>query len=213
MGKFIFWALVVIVALSWLGSRGGSNSGGTTSSSSSSTKTAPDVTDITVAAEGLVRDHLKAPSTAKFPGYPEVRWDSANRRASAIGKVDAQNAFGAMLRQQYVVIMQLTCSTDFYRRSCWQIEGLTIGDQWIIDRRQTAKSQQPKRTAAPPIKLSKAEIQELQRALVTKGYAAGEADGAWGPVTAKAVEEFRRANNLPVNNVVDSKLLEALQGR
>jgi hypothetical protein len=57
-------------------------------------------------AENFVRDRLVAPSTAKF--QINCFWDQratreANGDWSAIGTVDSQNSFGAMIRAAYVV--------------------------------------------------------------------------------------------------------------
>lgn len=58
-----------------------------------------------VAAEFAVRDSLKAPTTAQFPGcaYYEVRMSKDERTIFVTGYVDAQNSFGAMLRSKFIV--------------------------------------------------------------------------------------------------------------
>lgn len=59
--------------------------------------------------EDAVRARLKAPSTAKFVDGPKV---SGNREDSSkyfvVGQVDAQNGFGAMLRNDYVCKLRKT---------------------------------------------------------------------------------------------------------
>jgi hypothetical protein len=63
-------------------------------------------------AKDAVRDRLKAPSTADFPGCVfganeyEIRRSADGKQASVIGHVDAQNAFGAKLRTKFVVMFK-----------------------------------------------------------------------------------------------------------
>lgn len=71
-----------------------------------------------------MREYLKAPSTAKFEGVPSAKLvmpadypkvarimrmslpaASLDCMYAIVGQVDAQNAFGAMLRREYNVVM------------------------------------------------------------------------------------------------------------
>lgn len=64
-----------------------------------------DRASIVVACESAVRDMLKAPSTATFQSSLEGRWivpDSAGGQVTYSNTVDAQNSFGAMLRNRFV---------------------------------------------------------------------------------------------------------------
>lgn len=56
-------------------------------------------------AKNAVRDHLKAPSTAKFSDCYEVRANEDRTRFFVKGHVDAHNSFGAMLRKEYAVFV------------------------------------------------------------------------------------------------------------
>jgi hypothetical protein len=60
--------------------------------------------DVIVACRNLMRDNLRAPSTAKFPGWlddPGKVWKyQGTYRVRSW--VDAQNAFGAMVRTDYL---------------------------------------------------------------------------------------------------------------
>lgn len=62
-----------------------------------------------VAAQRVIRTGLKAPATAKFPGCvlgadQYVISHSSDRRSWIVrGHVDAQNGFGAMIREQWRV--------------------------------------------------------------------------------------------------------------
>ena len=48
-----------------------------------------------------VEGRLKAPSTASFPGYEDVR-DKGGGVAIVISSVDAQNSFGAKIRSRWI---------------------------------------------------------------------------------------------------------------
>jgi hypothetical protein len=70
-------------------------------------------------AEALVKERLKAPSTAKFPSSSEVSFsldDSGNCIYEVRSYVDAQNSFGAQIR------------TDYYVRLKWE----SAADKWYL---------------------------------------------------------------------------------
>jgi len=50
-----------------------------------------------------VKNILKAPSTAKFPGLDEWRFSKKNGIVTVQSYVDSQNSFGAMLRNKFIV--------------------------------------------------------------------------------------------------------------
>jgi localization factor PodJL len=54
------------------------------------------------------------------------------------------------------------------------------------------------------------QVQAIQKALNSLGYAAGTPDGIMGDGTATAIREYQRANNLPVTGTVTSDLINAL---
>lgn len=58
-----------------------------------------------VAAQNAVKAKLKAPSTADFNPFPIIMRNKDN--VTLNGKVDAQNGFGAMIRSNYIVNLQL----------------------------------------------------------------------------------------------------------
>ncbi|WP_425061253.1 hypothetical protein SCACP_20410 [Sporomusa carbonis] len=69
--------------------------------------------------------------------------------------------------------------------------------------------------AAPPGKIMDGEfisvgmrgddVRMVQKFLAEAGFYAGDIDGVFGPVTARAVKEFQISNNLNANGVVDKE--------
>ena len=61
------------------------------------------------AAKIVVKDKLKSPSTAKFPwGFDEYTVKRSGNDFIVGGYVDAENSFGAMLRQEFVATFTLS---------------------------------------------------------------------------------------------------------
>lgn len=82
---------------------------------------APDYTDSArYKARALVSTSLKAPSTAKFCGDEVKPFQFAGAEAWEInGCVDAQNSYGAMIRNSYKVILTRSGSE-------WRVSSLEI---------------------------------------------------------------------------------------
>lgn len=207
MARFIFWAVVGFLVIAYVISRGGGS--GSDGDERGPTKATSDAIDIGIAAEAHVRAYLTQPSTAEFLGRPAVRYSEAERRASVVGKLNAENGAGVMLTQQYFIVMHRLCASELYAKNCWDVEDLAIGDQIIVDSLRTTLAE--KQRAARP--LSRNELRELQQRLLANGYPLGAPDGIWGPRTAKAVAAFRKAHGLPSGGGADTALLEAVRSR
>lgn len=72
------------------------------------------------AAQDIMRQNLRAPSTAEFPwitasGVSVVRVSECNFMVT--GYVDAQNGFGAMIRTRYAMRLNYNRATNVYRAS------------------------------------------------------------------------------------------------
>lgn len=100
----------------------------TSASSYSSSKVSEDLKyaliDVT---KKRVSNHLKAPSTAKFPSYKE--WSVAKGEANVynvIGYVDSQNSFGAMIRETVGAMIQ-------YDGTYSSVVMIQIGDNIYLD--------------------------------------------------------------------------------
>jgi uncharacterized protein (TIGR02594 family) len=56
------------------------------------------------------------------------------------------------------------------------------------------------------------QVKDLQLKLKEKGFALGNVDGIFGPMTQQAVFEFQKANSLESSGIVDQRTLDALFG-
>ncbi|PRW95830.1 hypothetical protein C7A07_25055 [Pseudomonas fragi] len=79
-----------------------------------------------VMSQTFVKRGLKAPSTADFGSYSESQVKPMPAGASAckflvIGHVDAQNSFGAMIRNRYIVTVAKAKGQD-----SWTASDMTI---------------------------------------------------------------------------------------
>ena len=69
--------------------------------------------DAVAAAEKTVKSNLKAPSTAEFCKHKEYTITCSGDTWTINGYVDAQNGFGAMLRNDFIVKITFTSSTAY----------------------------------------------------------------------------------------------------
>lgn len=80
-----------------------------TGNNSSSEQNTKDALNAKICAEKVVKDNLKAPSSAKFCNYSEMQATNiSGKKWKITGYVDAQNSFGTMLRQNWIVTLTLT---------------------------------------------------------------------------------------------------------
>lgn len=67
----------------------------------------PDNIEVYVMAESTVKQKLKAPRTAKFCGYTQSKIINYEpKKYTVLGCVDAQNSFGAMVRNNFEVSLE-----------------------------------------------------------------------------------------------------------
>lgn len=64
-----------------------------------------------VCAESAVEKYLKAPSTAKFSDYEETNIIETGLEYQVSGYVDAENSFGAAIREIYIAKIKFTDDT------------------------------------------------------------------------------------------------------
>lgn len=75
-----------------------------------------------VACQQFVEDRLRAPSTAKFPTARRVNIVNTADRWKVEGWVDAENAFGATIRSDYVCIVSYTPGDEMWHLHELEIE-------------------------------------------------------------------------------------------
>lgn len=103
----------------------GSLIGGDGDGSSTPRQTGPSASMAYVMCQSFVKDRLKAPSSAKFPGMFEETYSDATTKLSETqfrvrSWVDAQNSFGAMIRNNY------TCTVSYTGNDNWRLDGLEM---------------------------------------------------------------------------------------
>lgn len=107
--------IVVLVGLGWLFG----NSGGTGSTSTDHTAAA------IVHCQNFVRDRLRAPATADFPFLDRQVTPAGNDTYVVASYVDAQNAFGAMIRNDFRCTVRYR-GGDEAASSSWELVNLEL---------------------------------------------------------------------------------------
>lgn len=82
-------------------------------------------------SERIVKEALKAPSTAEFPSISE--WEfrgNLEDKVYAISYVDAQNSFGAMIREKFMI--EFEYQDGEYEPICF-----SLGDEFVFDYRES----------------------------------------------------------------------------
>lgn len=82
-------------------------------------------------SERIVKEALKAPSTAEFPSISE--WEfrgDLEDKVYAISYVDAQNSFGAMIREKFTI--EFEYQDGKYEPICF-----SLGDEFVFDYRES----------------------------------------------------------------------------
>lgn len=77
-------------------------------------------------AHDFVRDRLRSPSSARFQNCRDVQIINTGNRWKVEGHVDAQNAFGATLRNRYVAILTYEGTTSGSMN--WRLVSLDLVD-------------------------------------------------------------------------------------
>lgn len=83
---------------------------------------------------------LKAPATAKFPGFDEMVVNGSNGHYSVSGFVDSQNSYGASIRSNYTYNVEKDASgkwrcTNHFVDTSTQINNQMLGNSiiwWIL---------------------------------------------------------------------------------
>lgn len=109
-----FWLVVAIVVLVLLANLGGGSTGDSPSGDPPASAE-HEAVEAYVVCQQFVEDRLRAPSTAEFgEPYSQVTTHNGGGEYTVRTYVDAENAFGAMIRNDFTCIVQHT-SGDSYR--------------------------------------------------------------------------------------------------
>jgi hypothetical protein len=116
-GRIVLLALIILIACGVICALG---QGGSSTPSARTPEPGHDEIDARAMCAEFVKDRLKSPSTAKFDYRSETAVHHGNGRYTVTGAVDAQNAFGAMIRAQYICELHYNNSTDkWYLDDIW----------------------------------------------------------------------------------------------
>ena len=115
---------VIVLIFTWLFSFGGN--GG----SSSSSTPRIEGSKAFVIAQNYVEIALKAPSTADFPTFDYTAQNLGNGKWKVVSYVDAQNSFGAQIRNDWSVVL-IHKGGDWSYNTNWELEELILGGEVI----------------------------------------------------------------------------------
>ena len=76
-------------------------------------------------SQTILNRHLKSPETARYPSYSNIRVIQTQAKYIVNAYVDAQNSFGATLRQRYTAQMKRSGND-------WLCEYLELNNQVIV---------------------------------------------------------------------------------
>lgn len=127
--RLVVIGLAVLSLSIWVLANTGRQSPNATSTADTSDQTSTDMSGqkstAWLACQEAVKKRLLSPATAHFPDYSSssVRGGALSGQYVVVSHVDAENAFGALLRKLWYCTVTVW-GTDYYR-----IDSLSIGDQ------------------------------------------------------------------------------------
>lgn len=75
-----------------------------------------------IIAQNIIKDNLKSPTSAQFPFATTETYQVGKNLWEVNGKVDAQNGFGATIRNNWYVILQARANcNDYASPNCWSV--------------------------------------------------------------------------------------------
>jgi len=109
------WLFLAVVVLAVIGANMGGGGGGSSNTPAPADQSsAHEPVEAYVVCQQFVEDRLRSPSTAEFGGpYSQVTTHNGGGEYTVRTYVDAQNAFGAMIRNNFTCVVQHT-SGDSY---------------------------------------------------------------------------------------------------
>jgi putative peptidoglycan binding protein len=149
-------------------------------------------------AQTYVEKWLKSPASAEFD-IASVHPQPHPNAFAVIGNVDAQNDFGAMLRNRYMVGVQ--CLPFDSANCAYEVVKFSLGGEVHLNRPFVG---------LPPPPAAEPTVAKAQRRLADRGFDPGPADGIMGSKTRSAIRAFQEHHHLPVTGKLDQSTLTYL---
>lgn len=173
-----------------------------------------------IASRRVIEANLRSPTSAEFPSYSdrlvEVR-DLGNCRHLVLGYVDADNAFGANIRNYYSLIVEYQIGKDLWRGETATLaispdRAVVVRDAGIVEGvfGNSGSQQETKPLLSPAPDPQRELIRSIQDKLQDKGFNPGPPDGRMGPRTRSAIGKFQLSNGLLVTGEPSQELLDQL---
>lgn len=83
-------------------------------------------------ARSEARRFLVSPASADFHSEAAQLQPDRDHRWAVIGRVDSQNAFGALLTSDYIAVVQNLCGGQT-GDGCWQVQELVLNGERVLE--------------------------------------------------------------------------------
>ena len=160
----------------------------------------------------FVRAGLKAPSTAEIASPSNASIEGLGDCTHLIvSYVDAQNSFGAKLRNYYFIVMRYEKNSGKWYKHFGPIfdesrtEVLALSDAYREGSTRVLPNTRPTRTD------SDSTVFKIQELLKSWGLLQGQVDGIFGEKTRQAIRDYQELNGLPVTGKPSEELLVPIQ--
>jgi len=159
-------------------------------------------------AKRFVTRALKSPSTADFPSSREADTIYLGGCVyTVVGYVDAQNAFGATIRNYFFIAMKHKESDDTWRRSLGPTLSASRGEVVLLaEQFRQGYTRKPKKKVKSDLRLKRIQI-----LLREWGLATGPADGLIGEKTRRAIRNYQELKSLPITGEPSDELLKHIE--
>ena len=116
--------LILILILVGLAIAGSISGGSSSSGGGGGSRDSAEAVGAWVVCQDFIEDRLKAPSTAEYPsGYSQYTTKLSSVRFRVDAFVDAQNSFGAMIRNEF------SCTVEYQGNDRWRLQELILDEE------------------------------------------------------------------------------------
>ncbi|MFN4281599.1 MAG: peptidoglycan-binding protein [Alphaproteobacteria bacterium] len=166
-------------------------------------------------SQDVAREHLRAPRTADFPNKSNVFIKNlGDCRHLVLAHVDAENAFGAKLRNFYTVAMTFNKATERFDANplTFHISSERSNMAAFAALTEVNLTKSSHLLPASEASLSERDIvTRIQQKLARLGYDVGAADGVAGNRTKAAIEAHQRKLGIAITGKADRAFLDQLK--